>query len=548
MINYGTSGSSALLRQALATQTKTQDYNDAIAGYTYGLSAKTEDDFKQYNDYLQGRIKTLGPTDPSKALTLQKSSDAAYSSYNSAEIGRQTLAVQYGDETNRDKYNKIQDLLSAAISNGDDGLAARLEETMATLSKTIQNEDDAAAASGRAGAASAAAAQTTKISQAEASIDKAYQTGSPLMIDGQAKPLNAEDYALYQAQIVKAKHDLLSSEAQTDPSKADDLAKLEDSSDYRNLIDSGLVKFDADGKPIPSADLDNLAVTFKQDPHTGVISRDYGYVDPVNGKTQYGIIKPASGTSQKGFVVDHVLGDTPGSIQGRTKFDLNEALDPQGNKIKGVSIYNDPIGFSRGQAVGSQVLVSTAADKNAYTDDKGAVHSTQGLRSTLYNDKNDGQLTQEQGNSNLQNLVNAKVYKEGLPSQLGEGWQGIKDKASAAVKGFLNTPLNNIFASSQKKQADAARAQAEAAAQAASIKKAQADAVTFRNQVAAQNAANALSNAAHPSVLFQPKAPVTPIQTFNLAAVGHATPAQNTAAGIAGIAGYDKILKGAGLF
>lgn len=160
-MKLGNTSVSSLLSSAKSAYSAQQSYNDQLAAYDYELSAKTPDDYQKYANYLEGRVKTLGSTDPAKALTLTRTQTSANRTFNSAEISRASLAVKYGDLSNTDKYNKMVGLLQNAINNGDDSLAQSLESQLGSLSVTIQNEQDSAAraASGAASAANTALRQ-----------------------------------------------------------------------------------------------------------------------------------------------------------------------------------------------------------------------------------------------------------------------------------------------------------------------------------------------------------------------------------------------------
>lgn len=155
-MSLGNTSASSLLNTAKTAYDKQQTYNDSLAAYEFELSAKTPQDYQKYSNYLDGRIKTVGSTDPSKALTLTKTQTSAFHSFTSSQISRDSLAVKYGDLSNTDKYNKMLGYLNDAIGNGDEGLAQSLESQLGSLSVTIQNEANAAASAGAAASAKAA--------------------------------------------------------------------------------------------------------------------------------------------------------------------------------------------------------------------------------------------------------------------------------------------------------------------------------------------------------------------------------------------------------
>lgn len=390
-VRFGNTGASSLLRAASSIVNKQQQYDDTLQGYLFDLSAKTPEDFKKYQDYLTERINKTN--DPNKALTYQKTLTSAYRTFNSSEIARQSLSVNYGDITNTDKYNRMFSLYQAALGNGDYSLAQSIESQMAGLSKTIQDEASAAAKGARSAAASGVAATKTQLNQLEAEVDRAYQTGQPLVVNGQEKYLNSSDYALNRAAILKANHDILSQQAADDPKYADDLARLEKSTEWRGLIDSGAVQFDQNGQAIATDKIKNLAVSFKKD-EFGNNYRDFTAVPTdANGNQQNGLIKPEVGSSKQLFVADRQLNSTltDPSLKARVAYDVNPFQQNDKN-VQGVGTYNDLIS-------GNKVLVQTEGDNK-------------GLRATAYNG-NKEQRTTDQAAEDLKALVNAKQYQPG---------------------------------------------------------------------------------------------------------------------------------------
>jgi hypothetical protein len=529
MARFGNANASSLLTAANAAYTRQQTYNDSIQGYQFDLSAKTPEDFNSYQDYLKGRLKNT--TDPTKALTLQKTLTSAYRSFNSSEIGRQTTAVKYGDQSNRDKYAHMVGLYQAAVQNGDENLAQSIDSQLASLSVTIQNEDIAAAnaaqAAGARAKASSDATATAQINELSAKIDRAYQTGQPLVVGGVAKMMNGADYAVNQAQILQAKHNLLTQQAATDPSKIDDIAKLEASSDYKNLIDSGLVQFDANNQPIVDPKLQNVAVSFKTDPHTGTVSRDYSFVAPDgSGKAQYGLVKQEGDNSKLDYVANHVLGDQPGSIYGRVKYDTQEALDAQGNKIKigdnNVRAYTDPIGAYKGKLIGNQLVVDPAT----------------GLRAVQTRDKNGIPGSQDQAISDLKNLTAPATYDSGGLNGLLDTLHGAStspfaksvNKGISRVVSFISGGQDYATKKAQIAQ-QAAAVQAKQSADLLAAANAQNRTLPAIRAVQPAGAPRAYVPTAPASQLYLPT-PVgqTPAQVFKAALPANATDAQKAQA------------------
>lgn len=141
---YG-SNISSLVNAARSAYEKQQSLNDQIAAYEWDLSAKTAEDADKYMKYIKTRQGQVQSTDPSKALSFQQKLTSVQRAFSSAEISRASLAINYGQGSDADKYNKITQLRQNAIANGDEALAARLESQAATLQIKMQNAASAGA-------------------------------------------------------------------------------------------------------------------------------------------------------------------------------------------------------------------------------------------------------------------------------------------------------------------------------------------------------------------------------------------------------------------
>lgn len=163
MARFGNASTSSLFSSANAAATKTQNLNDALAGYTYDLSAKDEASFNAYTSYLSSQASKT--SDPTKELTYEKAITSAHKSYTSAEIQRASTAVDYGQIDNPTKYQTLSQLRDAALQNGDDASAQSLEAKMASLSMTIQNQQIAAETKASTASDKAARDQETAITK-----------------------------------------------------------------------------------------------------------------------------------------------------------------------------------------------------------------------------------------------------------------------------------------------------------------------------------------------------------------------------------------------
>lgn len=204
---YGNAGSvSSLISSARSAYEREQAYQDQIAAYEWDLSAKTAEDHDKYVGYLTKRNKELETRDPAKALTFASKIDSTRSSFASKEIQRASIAVNYGQGTDSDKYNKMMGLYQNAVNNGDYDLAQNLEAQLGTLQIKIMNAQEAAANAASA-ASDKAYAATKKGLEAEKNVlddtlknlERAVKTGE----------IDRTEYLTKKKQLLTAKEETL---------------------------------------------------------------------------------------------------------------------------------------------------------------------------------------------------------------------------------------------------------------------------------------------------------------------------------------------------
>lgn len=208
MPRFGNSSAGSLIRAAEAEYNRIQAYNDAEAAMAWDLSAKTPEDYKTYSEYLAKRAKSVENSDPSKALSLTRTGISANRTYVSAEIGRVSTQIKYGNMSSRDKYARMVGLYEQAVSNGDGNLAQSLESQLASLSITIQNEEQSAA-----GRASSAATSSTK-KQIDTTVKKYDEWLKQAQIDVRSGKLSVADYEAGLAQALEGKRQLYADAAE----------------------------------------------------------------------------------------------------------------------------------------------------------------------------------------------------------------------------------------------------------------------------------------------------------------------------------------------
>lgn len=257
MAVYGNAGSlSGLLSAANSARKRQETLQDSIASYEWDLSAKTQEDYAKYAAHLSGRLKTYESSDPMRALEYQKQLTSAERSSVSAEIGRQTTQVLYGNSSNRDKYNTIAKFYERALSTGDANLAQRLESQAARLSVTIQNEEDARARAAEAAAGKAKSAAQKEINDSVQSIDRQHKQldqnfkNGLITLDEYSTALgNPEKGVFAQKQAILSR---AIDNPNVDPSVAnsyvDKLNSMYDSADFKRFTGPALKQF-AENRP-----------------------------------------------------------------------------------------------------------------------------------------------------------------------------------------------------------------------------------------------------------------------------------------------------------
>lgn len=139
-------GTTSLLRSAQATRNKVQAYNDSVKAFEWNLSNKSEDDYREYANYLADRAKT---SDPSKALSYQRTLVSARRTYVSHEIQRATIDVLEGRSNLQTKYNYMVGLYQASIENDDLDLAQSLRLQLDNLDRSLQAQSERSARTAR---------------------------------------------------------------------------------------------------------------------------------------------------------------------------------------------------------------------------------------------------------------------------------------------------------------------------------------------------------------------------------------------------------------
>lgn len=131
---------SSLLKSAESARKKKQAYDDEIAAFIWQNSAKTIDDWAQYQAYLTNRQQNA-PT-PNESLSYVKKLKSAEDSYVSAEIERETISILDGTGTTTTKYEKVVSLYERAVERGNFDLAQNLYLQAQRLEEQIINEQE----------------------------------------------------------------------------------------------------------------------------------------------------------------------------------------------------------------------------------------------------------------------------------------------------------------------------------------------------------------------------------------------------------------------
>lgn len=135
----------SLLRSAASARKKIQAQQDAEVAYNWNNSYQTYDNYQEYAAYLEKRARST--SDPSAALTLQKTKESAYKGFIGNEIQRKTIAIAEGTGTSTEKYNTIVRYMQDAESSGLYGLSQNLGAQAGQLYISMVEEQKRAAES-----------------------------------------------------------------------------------------------------------------------------------------------------------------------------------------------------------------------------------------------------------------------------------------------------------------------------------------------------------------------------------------------------------------
>lgn len=133
---------SSLLKKAETARKQQRAYEDDVAAFIWLNSAKTLDDWNNYQTHLQTRQSEA--VSGSDALTYAKKLKTAEDQYVSAEIERATIDILDGRGTTTDKYEKIVQLYQRAVERGNFDLAQNLYLQASRLEEQIINEQEKA--------------------------------------------------------------------------------------------------------------------------------------------------------------------------------------------------------------------------------------------------------------------------------------------------------------------------------------------------------------------------------------------------------------------
>lgn len=129
---------SSLLRSAAAARERVINYQDSTAAFQYQLSAKTQQDWEDYQSYLQNRLNRSSTAQDQ--LSYLRTLNSAENSYVSQEIERASIAILDGSGSNTAKFNTMLQLQQEAARRGNADLVQNLQYRLLSLQETIQNE------------------------------------------------------------------------------------------------------------------------------------------------------------------------------------------------------------------------------------------------------------------------------------------------------------------------------------------------------------------------------------------------------------------------
>lgn len=133
---------SSLLRSAESARAKQRNYEDSVIEFNWQNSAKTPDDWTEYQGFLSNRQSTA--PSGSEQLSYAKKLKSAEDTYVSAEIEREGIKILEGTGSLTDKLTKVSSLYERAVERGNYDLAQNLYKQGLGIQEQIMNEQERA--------------------------------------------------------------------------------------------------------------------------------------------------------------------------------------------------------------------------------------------------------------------------------------------------------------------------------------------------------------------------------------------------------------------
>lgn len=284
---------SSLLRSAEATRNKIRSQEDQLAAFQWENSAQTYEDFSSYEKFLNTQSNKA--RDPSDKITYASKLRSARRSYTSNEIQRQQMSIMEGTGSTRTKLDKVYDLYSQAVTNGDYNLAQNLASQYDSLSIQAQNEAEASAKRGAGRAAASTKKELRSIYSSVTDGDGYVQLPNGEVVKS-FKQLSQELQSTggsVNGQLFKEAFDTYQAIADYfgqvyNTTNSQDVVDYLSNTDYlRNFLE-GNAKVDIAGMSLDYNELNNAAVN--QDFNNPLYHTTQSY-DPATGKVAYKLEK-----------------------------------------------------------------------------------------------------------------------------------------------------------------------------------------------------------------------------------------------------------------
>lgn len=219
---FGNAGTSSLLKSAQSAQKAQASLNDQQQAFAWEFGPQDQQARDQYQQYIQGRVKTLqnsnSASDLEKSISFQRATIQVDRTFRTQQIQQATVGILEGNYSEQQKADLLSGLTKQAYDNGDIQNAESIRQMYDNQVIKMQNQQQALqqqAVAGAKTAQNALAAQyrgdENRFKNALDNVENQFQSGK----------MTQQDYVRQAGPIYQALNTLYQSAAQDDGLRPD---------------------------------------------------------------------------------------------------------------------------------------------------------------------------------------------------------------------------------------------------------------------------------------------------------------------------------------